>query len=167
MLGSVYYLPGWIYRASEIEPYTKGEGIDIGCYRWPWPRSIAVEPDSKTARYIKNDLQRPCYKTGGDDLSCFKDNKFDYVFSSHCLEHIQDWRRALDEWVRVLKIGGYLILYLPHPRRESYRKGVHPSHVNEFEFDDYYQHLRGNLSMVYGQEIPDKWDSQLYIGKKK
>ena len=166
MDSNVYYLPGWIYRANEIEPYAQGKGLDIGCYRWPWPRSIPVEPDDRTADYIKNTLGKSVYKTKGDDLTMIERDRFNYVFSSHCLEHIKDWKHALDEWVRVIKVGGYLILYLPHPRRESYRKGVHPSHVNEFVFDMYYTHLKDRLDMVYGQSIPDKWDSQLYIGKK-
>jgi len=45
----------------------------------------------------------------------FKDESLDYVFSSHCLEHIENWRDALSEWVRKLKPGGIIFLYLPHP----------------------------------------------------
>jgi len=37
-----------------------------------------------------------------------------YVFSSHCLEHLDAWKEALREWIRVLKKGGILFLYLPH-----------------------------------------------------
>jgi SAM-dependent methyltransferase len=161
-----YYLPGWIYRVGEIEPYAKGKGLDIGCYRWPFPRSIAVEPDGNTAQYIKEVIKMPCYKSPGDNLSFFGNESFDYVFSSHCLEHIKEWKKALSEWVRILKKGGYLILYLPHPRRESYRRGVHPSHVNEFVFNDYYSYLHPKVEMIYGQEVPDKWDSQLFIARK-
>lgn len=167
MDSDIYYLPGWIYRAGEIAPYAQGNGLDVGCYKWPWPKSIAIEPDERTAKYIKETLGREVHRFKGDDLSAIESEKYNYVFSSHCLEHIVNWKKALDEWVRVIKKGGYLILYLPHPRREVYRKGVHPSHVNEFVFDMYYSHLKNRLNMIYGQEVPDKWDSQLYIGEKK
>ncbi len=38
----------------------------------------------------------------------------DAVYSSHCLEHIRDRETALREWFRVLKVGGYLVLAVPH-----------------------------------------------------
>lgn len=38
----------------------------------------------------------------------------DAVHSSHCLEHISDYRSALAECSRVLKVGGYLVLTVPH-----------------------------------------------------
>jgi len=44
----------------------------------------------------------------------FEDATQDAVFASHCLEHIVDYRTALREWFRVLKVGGYLLLFVPH-----------------------------------------------------
>jgi SAM-dependent methyltransferase len=44
----------------------------------------------------------------------FGDETQDAVFCSHCLEHIEDYKTALSEWYRVLKIGGYLLLAVPH-----------------------------------------------------
>ena len=48
-------------------------------------------------------------------ISEFADSSLDYVFSSHTLEHLEDWEQALDEWSRKLRPGGHLFLYLPHP----------------------------------------------------
>jgi SAM-dependent methyltransferase len=42
---------------------------------------------------------------------------FDYVISSHCLEHVPDTLRNLEEWLRVLKDDGCLFLVLPHRDR--------------------------------------------------
>lgn len=39
---------------------------------------------------------------------------FDFVYSSHCLEHVEDASVALSHWWRVLKPEGYLILFVPH-----------------------------------------------------
>ena len=38
----------------------------------------------------------------------------DGVFASHCLEHIEDFQNALRDWFRVLKVGGYLVIMVPH-----------------------------------------------------
>jgi SAM-dependent methyltransferase len=38
----------------------------------------------------------------------------DTVYSSHCLEHIPDFIRAMQEWHRVTKIGGHIIIVVPH-----------------------------------------------------
>jgi SAM-dependent methyltransferase len=43
------------------------------------------------------------------------EGEFDYVFSSHCLEHLVDPVKALEHWKTRLKKGGVLFLYLPHP----------------------------------------------------
>ena len=44
----------------------------------------------------------------------FGDNSQDAVFSSHCLEHIVDFKNALREWHRVLRVGGFMVISVPH-----------------------------------------------------
>ena len=38
----------------------------------------------------------------------------DAVYSSHCLEHVDDWMTLLREWFRVIKRGGFLVIVVPH-----------------------------------------------------
>lgn len=52
----------------------------------------------------------------GDDLP-FKDNTLDYVLSSHVIEHFFDPVKALREWHRVVKPGGYIFIIAPHKER--------------------------------------------------
>ena len=52
----------------------------------------------------------------GDDLP-FKDESLDYVLSSHVIEHCFDPIKALEEWLRVVKKGGYLFIIVPHKER--------------------------------------------------
>lgn len=54
----------------------------------------------------------------------FPDRSQDAVYSSHCLEHIDDWRASLQEWFRVVKVWGYLIIVVPH--QMLYEKKVAP-----------------------------------------
>lgn len=49
-----------------------------------------------------------------------EDKSFDYVYSSHCLEHMVDVRISLKNWFRVVKKGEFLILAVPH--RDLYEK---------------------------------------------
>jgi len=42
---------------------------------------------------------------------------YDFVISSHCLEHIANPLAALREWHRVTRPGGHLLLALPDPAR--------------------------------------------------
>jgi SAM-dependent methyltransferase len=48
------------------------------------------------------------------DLLEIADASYDYVLSSHCIEHLANPLRGIAEWRRVLKPGGLLILVLPH-----------------------------------------------------
>jgi predicted SAM-dependent methyltransferase len=43
----------------------------------------------------------------------YVDNTFDVIYCSHVLEHVPDDRKALREFWRVLKIGGWAILQVP------------------------------------------------------
>jgi SAM-dependent methyltransferase len=47
------------------------------------------------------------------DLSSIPNQQYDFVFSSHCLEHIANPLKAVKEWFRVTKNNGHLILILP------------------------------------------------------
>lgn len=52
----------------------------------------------------------------GHDLP-FEDGQWDFVVSSHCLEHNWDVIGALKEWLRVIKPGGIVFTIFPHPER--------------------------------------------------
>lgn len=52
----------------------------------------------------------------GDQLA-FADNTWDFVISSHVIEHFYDPIRTLKEWMRVTKPGGYVYIIVPHKER--------------------------------------------------
>ena len=52
----------------------------------------------------------------GDDLP-FKDNTLDYVLTSHVIEHFFDPVKALREWHRIIKPGGFIFIIAPHKDR--------------------------------------------------
>ena len=61
-------------------------------------------------------------------LATLPDNSFDFVHSSHCLEHMRDPREALHHWLRALKPGGHLVVLVPD--EDLYEQGVFPSTFN-------------------------------------
>jgi SAM-dependent methyltransferase len=79
--------------------------------RRPWGARI----DSRT----NQDMQR----LGFDDA------RFDVVLHSETIEHLEDYRRALSEALRVLKPGGRQVYTVPllHARRTRSRQGLPPS----------------------------------------
>ena len=55
------------------------------------------------------------YFAHGADLP-FEDESYGFIMASHNLEHYPNPLKALLEWDRVLKPGGYMFLNLPDPR---------------------------------------------------
>jgi len=56
------------------------------------------------------------------------DASFDFLYSSHCLEHMRDARDALANWLRVVKPGGHLVIAVPD--EDLYEQGQWPSRFN-------------------------------------
>jgi SAM-dependent methyltransferase len=50
----------------------------------------------------------------GTDLRAVSDKQYDFLLSCHNLEHIANPLKALSEWVRVIRPGGYLLLIVPN-----------------------------------------------------
>jgi SAM-dependent methyltransferase len=124
-------LPEWVAQgnhAQYIIPFAKqictGVGLDIGGNnpKWSFPGAKIVDP-----------AYDPKYDAFNLPFNSQK-GKWDYVFSSHCLEHIKDWKDALKIWTASIKPGGVLFLYLPHPDCLYWRPELMPTkkHINQF-----------------------------------
>jgi SAM-dependent methyltransferase len=48
------------------------------------------------------------------DLHLFPDYSVDFVINSHVWEHVPNPLRALEEWVRVVRHGGIILVIVPH-----------------------------------------------------
>jgi len=95
------------YQDGFIARYLSGDHIlDIGYRGYVEEAVVPIVPQA-----IGIDLNYPGYD--GRTLP-FADYSQDAVYSSHCLEHIDDYVAALREWQRVLRIGGFMIVTVPH-----------------------------------------------------
>lgn len=73
--------------------------------------------EGKTFSYDANREPGKQFILDGADLSAIDPATYDFVLSSHTIEHIADPIRALLEWKRVLRDTGTLILVVPHKDR--------------------------------------------------
>lgn len=89
-----------------------GKGIDIGCGSSPIGGAEAWDLAQGDAQYMVG----------------VPDDTYDWVFSSHCLEHLKDPHVAIQNWWRILKIGGYLIVLVPD--EDLYEQRAWPSRFN-------------------------------------
>lgn len=102
--------------------YFAGSGIDVGC-----------GPDSIRQWQGLFPLMRHCTnwdKEQGDaqTLPQVPAAAFDWLHSSHCLEHLQEPLAALRRWCEVVRPGGYLVVLIPD--EDLYEQGVWPSRFN-------------------------------------
>lgn len=86
------------FIAPVAAQFCVGRGIDVGCGKWPIEGAI------------------PWDKSYYQEADALPNETFDYVFSSHCLEHVNDPIAVLEHWRSRLRTGGTLFLYLPHPQ---------------------------------------------------
>lgn len=109
-------------HSEYAEKYLVGNGIDIGA------------GDDCVGRYT--DLYTKILSCRNWDipdgdaqyLESVPDNTYDFVHSSHCLEHMVDPLIAMRNWIRVLKPGGHAVIIIPD--EDLYEQGVFPSTFN-------------------------------------
>jgi SAM-dependent methyltransferase len=80
----------------------------------------AWETDLRDGGDFRFDDRRPPgrqFLREATDLSGIAEASYDFILSSHCLEHVANPLAALREWRRVLRPGGQLVLILPDPRQ--------------------------------------------------
>ena len=105
-----------------INHYFVGRGLDIGGK--PDPLSLYTELFCQIESVKTWDIE------DGDAqyLEGVKEGEFDFVHSSHCLEHLVDPLQGIKNWFRVVRPGGHLIVTVPD--EDLYEQGVFPSTMN-------------------------------------
>jgi SAM-dependent methyltransferase len=100
--------------------FCQGSGVDVGASTWPLPGAVPVE-----------------LKDGGDAMQLPENRncasgQWDYVFSSHCLEHLENPIEALRHWKDRIRPAGVLFLYLPHPDMEYWLPQNNAKHLHQW-----------------------------------
>lgn len=142
----------------DIVEYTRGAVLDLGCGpHKAFPHFIGVDSCKDTELF--GIAMRPDLKVDdcGDLSAVVEDASVDAIFSSHLLEHIEDYKAALADWWRCIKVGGHLVLYLPHKRfyPNVGQPGANPDHKHDFEPADIIDAMRdveGGWDLVRRQD---------------
>jgi hypothetical protein len=115
----------------------KNLGVDVGCKKpeWAFPGAILADIELKENPWHALNLPRIGY--------------LEYIFSSHCLEHIVEWEQTLQYWHDSLCIGGIIFIYLPHMDGEYWDKRFMTTkrHVNNFKSEQLEYYFKYKLSM--------------------
>lgn len=100
-------------RGGQIPVYPIVDTLD-GCnfsYKTVWEGSIQPGQSYQYQKGKKNGRQ---FIADATDLRGIPSQTYDFVLSSHALEHIANPFKAVMEWLRVLRDDGSLLLVLPH-----------------------------------------------------
>lgn len=102
--------------------YFAGCGLDVGCGPDPLGRYAPLFPGMGAVRGWD--------RADGDaqDLPGVAAGAFDWLHSSHCLEHLRDPHAALRRWCEVVRPGGHVVVLVPD--EDLYEQGVWPSRFN-------------------------------------
>lgn len=98
--------------------YCKGIGYDIGFCKeeWKFPGSIGIDLSLDDGFHADN----------------LPEQEVNYIYSSHCLEHVDNWINTLELWISKLKENGVLFLYLPDFSQEYWRPWNNRKHKHCF-----------------------------------
>lgn len=100
-----------------------GKGIDIGC----GPDPLSTDTWPKITEVVSYDIEiNP--SADAQYMADVEREHFDFVHSSHCLEHIKNTRAALVNWLELLKPGGFIVCTVPE--EFLYEYGRWPSRWN-------------------------------------
>jgi SAM-dependent methyltransferase len=115
--------------------FCKGRGLDIGAGKWPLPGA------------------RPIDKGEGFDALGLPGSEYDYIFSSHCLEHLTNPVAALEHWKTRLRLGGVLFLYLPAPEMKYWQPTRNRRHLHTWTPAQMAEMLRdlGFVDVIHGE----------------
>lgn len=103
------------FIAPAAKHFCQGKGLDVGAGKWPLAGAIPIDI------------------TNGGNAMALPEGKFPYIFSSHCLEHLENPVAAIDHWKTRLKPNGVLFLYLPHPAMSYWLPQNNRRHLHTWE----------------------------------
>jgi hypothetical protein len=155
-------------------PYCTGYGLDLGFGGDKiQPTAIGVDLPVPYTHVGEDPVQ-----LGGDarHLIWFRDEVLDYVYSSHLLEDFpaNETRSIIMEWLRVLKVGGHLVLY--QPDEQIYRahcKATGQSYNASHSVPDFSLAWLQNkvlvtipgIEIVYGNPLVETYSFEIVIRK--
>lgn len=101
-------------RASSILDLGCGDGTRLNFLSKKKIQCVGVDISKKAILLAKKQYPKCDFKVSNLETIPFKNNSFDLVYSAFVLEHLQNPQKVIKEAVRVLKVGGVLVLMAPN-----------------------------------------------------
>jgi predicted SAM-dependent methyltransferase len=155
-------------------PYCQGNGVDLGSGGdpvVPWSIQVDLPEDAFVSYGHVHDVGVPIQWRGSATDLPFKDATLDFVYSSHLLEDFKDWVPVLREWLRVLKLGGHLIIMVPD--HAAFRaavaagQGDNLSHQHESFPGELTEILKHDVEVLMDRVEPEGSYNIIFVGRKK
>ena len=133
-----------------------------------WEASVT---EGKTFMFSSEREPGMQYVCDASNLSQIRDETYDFVMSSHVIEHIANPIRALKEWRRTLKPCGMAIFVVPHRDYtfDHHRPLTKLQHmIEDFERsvgEDDQTHLQETLDLIDYSMIPYDHDKLMALGR--
>jgi SAM-dependent methyltransferase len=126
-----------------------GTVLDVGCGRslfteirpdWPF-RIVAADVDLGLISSRRAAFPQVRWLVSAADVLPFRERAFGAVFAGELVEHLEDPRRGLLEFRRVLEPGGTLVLTTPNRLRlanlaDGSERPYGPDHLSELSYDE-------------------------------
>lgn len=140
-----YWSPNKFYRA--LEHYAEMERLavlDVGCGRRKFRGATGLDERGNSMADINHDLNVFPYP--------LPDDSYDIVLCRHVLEHLDNIPAALEEFHRVARPGGMVIIEVPHfTHPEAYKHWQHKHFFTSGSLDYFgpgNPHYKTSLRMV-------------------
>lgn len=140
-------------------------GLDLGCNNKK-KINYAVGVDQDRCVGKTNEL----VWDGTKELP-FRDEVLDFICGSHIIEHIKDPVQAIEDWLKKLRVGGLLLLIVPHKKYipNIGTEQADPTHLNDFLPQDFFDNVCNKLNtkckLVSFNKINNNWSFDCFLEK--
>lgn len=143
--------------------YCQGQGLDLGCGR----SKISLNAIGIDLNYPEADMQIDARL-----MPQYPDGHFDFVFSSHLLEELENTEATLREWLRVIKLDGHIVLYqaekgIYYPLGHPLCNKSHKHHFNKEDLWKVFEKIGGALLIHSADAVNPEWSFELVVKKIK
>jgi SAM-dependent methyltransferase len=133
----------WAVVEPVVDRIAPGRVLEIGCGRGGFGGRLArrsdyvgVEQDAVSAATARAWVEPVGGRIVHGRLDDVEGDRFDLVCAFEVLEHIEDDRRAVDEWANRLRPGGWMLLSVPADPERYGPFDVEVGHYRRYDPDD-------------------------------